>query len=249
MIESAAVLGLSLMLASCENSSSGEDNGDTGGLDTEPPVIIVPIENLHEVVAGKTFIWDIPTMAWSVPKGSGPEFGQAVPDMMFTITEALENGSMTFFVGTADVDGTQSSCTTTVDVPATVTENPGFETTPMDFVTYGENLFEEAPVHQVKASMYGMALSGYFVVENGLVGIRKGAIEMVVDFRETYRLFHLRPNATPDSICEEAPDFNANCEACPSDGAPYCLALKAELISVDEAVGRSMNPIISTCFP
>lgn len=247
------VFGMTLMLAACDSKEPLE-SGDTGtdNLDTDTgtgDVEIAPIDNIHQVVAGKTFIWDIQDKNWSEPRGSGAEFGQAVPNIMLQITNANEDGTMTFFTGTADVNGIQSDCTTTVDIQAAVGANPAFTTTPINFLTYGENLSDEAPVHQVQATMYGMTMGGSFVVKDGVVGIRKGFLEMMIDFRETVKLFHLRPNATPESICEEAPDFNAHCEACPNDPSSVtCLKLKAELVSIDEAVGKSVVPKTSACF-
>jgi hypothetical protein len=161
---------------------------------------------------------------------------------MFRI-QTVADDAMTLLTGTATDTGEQDGCTATATLEASITDNPYFETTPVDFTSYAYN--KNNDVTRV-ATLYDMSVSGRFT--DGGTKIDNGTLVATLDFQEIYELFHLLKDPTPEMVCEQTSDYDAECGPCPSNGQPYCLQMKAELIKAEEAVGAAFDEVPTPCY-
>jgi hypothetical protein len=243
-----ATAWLMATLGACDSKSdvTGPD-GDTGTgpqeLDTGGTDVVLEDTTVLET---KIFVFDVRDANWSEPKGAGKEFGVYVPDLMFQI-QAVADDTLTLLTGTATEEGVQDECTATATLEASVVDNPYFETTPVDFLTYAYNENIPAPATRV-ATLYDLSIRGRFT--DGGTKIDNGELLATLDFRELSDLFHLllEEDRTPEGVCERTIDYDAECTACPSDGAPYCLQMRAQLIRTEEAVGAAFDEVPTPCY-
>ena len=69
------------------------------------------------------------------------------------------------------------------------------------------------------------------VLPNGDTISTTGTLEGMMDFRQLYHLFTLIENPTPQTVCDVLFDtYDVACVACPTDGEPFCLTVKATRI-------------------
>ncbi len=251
MIAIVVLLGYTLVLTACAKKSD-LDGTDTsgGGEDTSAPVA-PPLDD-PTVLLDKTIIFEIKDSNWSVPRGSGPEFGQYVPVLMFKVTAVNPDNSLTFDLGTAVMNETSGAwehdpCTVTVSMTGTLDANPHFTTTAMDFRTYVHNPSADDPY--AAATLFDMFIGGNFTYDDatGAAGISRGTFSGTFDFREVAQMLHTLKDPTEQQACEMAPDYNADCSACRDDSEPYCLEIGAELIKASETTAL-MDAQTSACY-
>ena len=181
-------------------------------------------------LAGKTFILTIPRNNWTEPRDVGRDIGDFVPQFAIEVVSASA-GALTVNLGTAR-EGTQDTCNVTRQVSGTSTAL-GPEDFPIHLVhTNGEV--------KVNATAYNLTMRN---VLPGDAPATMGELTTTMDMRELYPMFTLIPDPTPDSVCMALVMIEEMCEPCPTDGAAYCLSIKAERAGAVENPSFSLESV------
>jgi hypothetical protein len=181
-------------------------------------------------LAGKTFILTIPRNNWTEPRDVGRDIGDFVPQFAIEVVSA-SNGSLTVNLGTAR-EGIQDTCNVTQQLSGTSSQL-GPKDFPIHLVhTNGEVM--------VNATAYNLTISN---VLPGDAPATTGQLTTTMDMRELYPMFTLIPDPTPDSVCMALTMIEETCEPCPTDGATYCLSIKAERAGAVESPSFSLEAI------
>lgn len=190
--------------------------------------------------AGHTYLLNIPGSRWSAPTGASEELGAYVPKFLFQVNTDSA-GSAEILIGTStDIAGTQDLCNPTTIVTAT-TNYPSMHIPPTDVPVH---IVDAVTQNAIVGKAYGLTVSDIF--PDGTTPATAGTFAATVDARELYPLFRLLENPTADSVCAALSSVGATCGACPSDGAAYCLDLKAQNTGAVEIAGVSVQPIATT---
>ena len=100
----------------------------------------------------------------------------------------------------------------------------------------------------VQGTIYDLALKDVLPNADGTPS-EVGELAATMDFRELYPLFTLIIDPTPEKVCTQLESsFSAPCIACPNDGEPFCLTVKANSLGATPA-GSAIEPIDSVDDP
>jgi hypothetical protein len=184
---------------------------------------------------GKTYLLDVTENDWSEPRGIGSEIDDFVPNFLFRI-EGESPESFDVVMATATADGLQDPCNLTSIV--TGAKGP-------DGVAIGPTKF---PVHiqhnvdpiAVDGPIYDLTLMN--VLPKGEKTSETGELVATMDFRDIYELFTLVEDPTPETVCEVLAESYPPCAACPDDGLPFCLTVKAIFLGAT-AIESPIEPI------
>jgi len=184
---------------------------------------------------GHTYLLQIPGSHWTQPQQIGSEIGSFVPTFLLQVN-SNSTGSLDVTLAT-EASGAQDPCspTTTVSVAS---ESPQFVLGPVD-----------APLHIADATHGNsvIATARSLMMTNVLpqdgATAAEGEFSAVIDAREMYPLFYQLMTRTADTVCAALASANTTCMACPQDGAPYCLTLKATQLAASLADDIVIAPI------
>ncbi len=179
----------------------------------------------------QTFRMQISAASWTQPPGWGAEIGDFVPQFVFS-TGALAADSLEVTIATTDATGAQQPCNPTVSVTTATTSFPSSQLGPFDFPLYLKHIREDVAVIGTVRSM---------TLTNVLPGgaAKAGELTGVLDFREIYPMFTVLMPPSPENACNALTDTGVTCEACPQDGEPFCVSIKA--VRLDAIAGTPMT--------
>jgi len=179
----------------------------------------------------QTFRMQIAAASWTQPPGWGAEIGDFVPEFVFS-TGALAADSLEVTIATADATGAQQPCNPTATVTAATSSFPSSVLGPIDFPLYLKHIREDVAVIGTVRSM---------TLTNVLPGgaAKAGELTGVLDFREIYPMFTVLMPPSPENACNALTDTGVTCEACPQDGEPFCVSIKA--VRLDALAGAPMT--------
>jgi len=92
-----------------------------------------------------------------------------------------------------------------------------------------------APVAGYTIPAEQVTLTGTFAPDGSYIG---GA--EVAGYLDTSALAPIIDPSSPGAVCDLAATFGASCEACPSDGSPYCLSFREEHIPAERVDGLTL---------
>lgn len=179
----------------------------------------------------QTFRMQISAASWTQPPGWGAEIGDFVPQFVFS-TGALTADSLEVTIGTTNAAGAQQPCNPTATVAATTSSFPSSQLGPIDFPLYLKHIREDVAV---LGTVRGMTLTN--VLPGGAA--KMGELTGILDFREIYPMFTVLVPPTPEGACTALTDTDVTCEACPHDGEPFCVSIKA--VRLDAIAGTPMT--------
>jgi hypothetical protein len=176
---------------------------------------------------GKSYVLTIPADNWTDPPGIGGDIGDFVPQFMFGVAKGSNGLDVT--IGTA-TDSVQNDCNVTTAVSASGSAYPLVTiTTP----TLNMHIVDtnQTPTVVVDTTVRDVTF------KDVLPGTpsKQGTVVATIDAAEVYPLFRLIPDATKESVCDALAQANAPCTACPHNGEPYCLTIKAVQVEGVEA--------------
>jgi hypothetical protein len=179
--------------------------------------------------AGQTFLVEVPVSSWAEPRGVGAEFGAFVPQFLL----AVEGGTD---IGTAR-GGEQDLCNPTTRLPAAA-RYPAVQIGPSE--VHVRIVHDVEPI-EITATISDFTLQN--VLPEGATPADEAELTGKMDVRELYTMFTLLgPGRTADTVCQAIESFGAACAPCPSDGASYCLAVRAGYFGA-RAVPVQLEPI------
>jgi hypothetical protein len=181
-------------------------------------------------LAGKIFILEIPRNNWTEPRDVGRDIGDFVPQFALEVVSD-SGGSLAVNLGTAR-GGTQDTCTATQQVSATSAQL-GPLNLPIHLVHTNADV-------RVNATAYNLTMRN---VLPGDSPATMGELTTTMDMRELYPMFTLIPEPSPDNVCMALTMIEETCEPCPTDGATYCLSIKAERAGAVENPSFSLESI------
>lgn len=207
MTRSVCLAALALLGTGC----SGDDDADAA-----PPT----------AWQGKTYSLAIPDTAWFEPDPAiGREFGPYVPDFLLRIDQSAGTSHVAT-VGAAN-DGAQNLCNPTGKVNG-AGAYPSATFGPTAFPLHIHNAVDEDdPADDVVITMTVDDLTFENVLPNGATPA-EGTFSATLRAREVYPLLTQLIGSSPDVFCDALlQSYATPCEACPTDGAPYCVTLTA----------------------
>jgi hypothetical protein len=184
--------------------------------------------------AGQTFLVDVPGSSWAEPRGVGAEFGAFAPQFLL----AVEGGAEAEFevhIGTAR-GGEQDRCAPTMRAPA-VSDYPAVQIGPS---AVNVHIVHDREPIQITTTILNFTLEN---VLPGAVPPDEGELTGMMDVRELYPMLTLLgPRRSADTVCTAVASFETECAPCPTDGAVYCLAVRANYFGA-RAVPLQIEPI------
>jgi hypothetical protein len=200
-------LALALTLAAC---SSDPEEG--------------PTEPTTNPWNGKTYLLDLEVRDWSEPRGIGADIDPFVPTFMLRV-DGEDPEVFPVTAGTLGLDGTQDTCTKTSSFAATASP-PSATIGASEFTVHLEDEDDGIALNGI---IYNLTLTD--VLPDGDVISEEGTLEGTMDFRNIYQLFTLIDDPTPERVCSVLlEELAVECVACPTDGEPFCLTVKASRI-------------------
>ncbi len=185
--------------------------------------------------AGQTYLIEVPASSWAEPRGVGGEFGEFVPQFLLAVEEGSES-ELDVHLGTAR-DGAQDRCGPTTRAAAAA-DYPAVQIGPSALNVHIVHEFEQL---QVNTTILDFTLHN--VLPGGGEPAEEGELTGMMDVRELYTMFTLLgPRRSPDTVCNAVASFGAACGACPTDGATYCIAVRANYFGARE-VEMQLEPI------
>jgi len=248
------LLGLTLPLVGC---GGGDDDDSTP---TSP-------------WSGHTYLLSLTKRDWTVPKGIGQELFGVAPAFIFkvtgtgndlTATMATAPGAYpnpadtTTLLPVTPAQAMQEPCGPTTKFPLSASGYPKMTLGPSQLRMFVKNAGATPPL-QITADVYDFKFTN--ILPNGATPSTTGTLEAKMDFRQLYVLFaSLGATRTPESVCNALssnytssecmdPSCVVKCEACPNDGAPYCLAVKAEGVGAVEADNLTVMEVAEPSRP
>ena len=186
---------------------------------------------------GHTYLLTVPSANWSDPKGIGGDIGSFVPQFLFTVARAASGSDLDVTIGTATND-MQNLCNPTTKVtisgaayPHSMIVAPTFPLHIMDT--------NQTPTVVVDTTVHDFSFKDILPAS---ATAKDGEIAATIDAAEVYRLFRLIPNPTKDSVCMALSSAGAPCAACPQNGQPYCLTVKAVQLAGTQA-SAAVTPV------
>ncbi|MEO8177278.1 MAG: hypothetical protein ABI895_00460 [Deltaproteobacteria bacterium] len=184
--------------------------------------------------SGQTFLVEVPSSSWAEPRGVGTEFGAFVPQFLLEVESGTEN-EFEVHIGTAR-GGEQDRCGPTTRAPA-ASQYPAVQIGPSSVDVH--IVHDREPI-QITATILN------FTLQNVLPGAAppdEGELTGMMDARELYPMFTLLgPRRSADTVCTAVASFGTECAPCPTDGAAYCLAVRANYFGA-RAVPMQLEPI------
>jgi len=190
--------------------------------------------------SGHTYALSIGDRNWTEPRGVITDIKDYVPQFFF---EVHGDSATSFDVTTATGHGdVQDPCTVTGTLPGS-----GNAIGPADFPLRIKHLREDIVV---QATLHN--LSFVQALPTGGTASVTGAFSATLDARDVAPLFtQIDADPTADDLCSTLAQLSppVDCQACPQDGALYCLTLKAEKIGATESAGTTIEPITKPTDP
>ncbi len=182
-----------------------------------------------EAWQGRVFLLDVPQDNWAYPRDIGTEIGPFVPDFLIQVDMAA-NGSMNVTMTTANELGQQEPCNPTTTITGVSTAFPSSQIGPADIPIHVKSVLVDGL--QVNTTVRSFTLTD---VLPGAAPASEGKLLTVLDVRELYPMFtKLSDNPEQDQVCNALASFGSPCEACPQDGAMYCLTVEALLLGASD---------------
>jgi hypothetical protein len=186
---------------------------------------------------GRAYVVDLPAARIVEPPGIGAVLtSYLTTDILIGVNGVT--GSQIDMIGAVAVTDSsppvQDYCTPSIPFPpADFSESPFFAIGPQDTTLN---------VAGYEIDIQDLLINGTFAADGTYFdgGVLSGTIDT-------------RPLAPPlddsgneGAICDLAVNFGATCEACPSDGQPYCLSLVADQIYAEQVDGVTLVPVLGT---
>ncbi len=193
--------------------------------------------------AGRTFLLHIPQENWAYPRDIGTEIGPFVPDFLIGVDTAA-TGAMSLTVTTANAAGAQEPCSPTTTVTGSSAGFPASQIGPASVPIHIKHVTE--PGLQVNATIRNFTLTD---VLPGAEAASGGGLVTSLDVRDLYPMFtQIDENPDTEMVCNALASFGSPCEACPHDGAMYCLEVEAvELGATEHAT--PITPVAAVTDP
>ena len=188
----------------------------------------------------RSYMLEIPSTHWSEPAQIGNEIGAFVPRFLLQVAGSSPD-QFTITVGTADAAGAQNLCSVTSEFQAQAADHPNVQIGPS---TLPVHLVHPTQPVEVDATIYDMAMAN--ILPNGVTLAEEGEFTAVVDARELYPLFTLLPEPSAETVCAALDTYDSACVSCPTDGAIFCLPLKAVRLGASEMSGMAVVPVDAT---
>jgi hypothetical protein len=191
--------------------------------------------------SGHTYALNIGERSWTDPRGVINDVKDYVPEFVFEV-QGDSTTSFKALTATADMD-VQRPCNATKLLPGA-----GNAIGPADYPLRIKHLREDIVVNAVLHDV-----SFVDALPTGGVVSTTGKFSATLDGRDVAPLFtQIDANPTPDELCSTLAQLSppVDCQACPHDGAKYCLTLKAEKIGFTEstvALKTIDTPTDSSC--
>jgi len=191
--------------------------GGTTELAFSTSVLGTPLADPTSIL-GNVYELDLPNANVVQPEGIGP--------VLSTLLEVVLTEVVAVTASEVDVLGavavpnsnpaTEDYCVPTIDFPAAdFAEQPFFHLGPADV---------DLVVSGAIVTVGDLELTGAFASDGSYLG--NGVLTGLVDTRPLALVEN--PEGDGSDICELVGSFNVECQPCPSDGAAFCLDLRAE---------------------
>lgn len=189
---------------------------------------------------GHTYTLSIGDRNWTEPRGVITDIKDYVPQFVFEVHgDSAASFDVTTATAHADV---QDPCTVTGSLPGS-----GNAIGPADFPLRIKHLREDIVV---QATLHDLS----FVQALPTAGVvsTTGTFSGTLDARDVAPLFtQIDADPTADDLCATLAQLSppVPCQACPQDGAAYCLTLKAEKLGALQSDGTTIEPITKPSDP
>jgi hypothetical protein len=189
-------------------------------------------------LVGLTYALDLADARIVEPAGIGSVLTSYLTQDILVGVDSVEGTQIQMIgaVGVEDADPpTQNYCDPSIDFPvADFSENPFFQigprTTTLSVAGYNIEIGD-------------LEITGSFSADGTYIS--GATLSGTIDTRPLAPL--LDDSGDPNAICSLAVNFGATCEACPSDGEPYCLTLVADQITAEGIDGSLVTVSDSDC--
>ncbi len=188
----------------------------------------------ESALIGSTFSLDLASGRFIEPPGIGPLIQQQIPgDLSVLIGVTDVSGGEIMMMGALGLaDDSQDMCQPSIDFPvaADFSENPFFIVGPDTM---------ELTFEGITVAIEDLMISGAFGPDGAYLA--GAALAGEIDSRPLVGLV----GATGDdgAICDLAVTFGVTCEACASDGEPYCLSVFVDSIDAEGVPGVTLVPV------
>lgn len=178
----------------------------------------------------RTYHLSITSSDWSEPEGIGSIIGSYVPDFLLDVVDVTDTGlQLVGAVTQSKGEPVQDLCRETIAFPTAPLEADGsFVAGPVAF---------PIEVSGYEVTIHDLTISGTFSPD--ATALLDASFEGVLDAREFEGFF----GTDADGVCNLVAGVGAACEACPGDGEPYCLTLRAGSLSAAEVSGLTVQEL------
>ena len=184
---------------------------------------------------GHTYLLTVPPANWSEPKGIGGDIGSFVPQFLFSVARG-SGADLDVTIGTANADA-QNLCNPTTKVTISGAADRHSRIVAPSFPLHIVDT-NQTPTVVVDTTVHDFSFKDVLPAGTS----KDGEIAATIDAAEVYKLFRLIPNPTKDSVCMALASAGAPCAACPHNGQPYCLTVKAVQLGGTEA-SAAVTPV------
>ena len=182
---------------------------------------------------GKVYAVDLGEGRFLEPAGVGDLIGEYMTTEAMVAVLSESGVELDVILGFSEEDSTppeQDLCFQTVDLRWAHDQAPYFSYGPQDTsYTTASGTF----------TIMDLEMSGAFASDGSWFG--GGELAMVLDCRELVVLIDEVDNAA--DMCNLSASFGAPCQACPSDGQEYCLAMRADQLVGEQVLGGSLEEV------
>jgi hypothetical protein len=189
---------------------------------------------------GHTYSLSIGDRSWTEPRGVINDIKDYVPEFLF---EVHGDSATSFDVTTATAHSdVQDPCTVTGSMPGSA-GSIGPADFPLRIKHLREAIVVQAMLHD---------LSFVDVLPTAGVVSTTGKFSVTLDARDVSPLFtQIDSDPTADDLCKTLAQLSppVDCQACPQDGALYCLTLKAEKVGAIQSDDTTIEPITTPTDP
>jgi len=196
-----------------------------------------PLGDPESEVVGTDFLLDLGGAEITEPSVMGGVISDGLVEshLVLRIQTMDEDAGTAHVIGAAvervGQDYVQDLCTATIPAqggPAGTWSNPWFELGPATLVL---------PTVEYDAPLFELVVSASFTPDGG--ALDGGTLEGELDTRAAD---HLIDPGTEGALCEFLADFDLVCEACPEDGEPFCMSVRAIAIRGEPVSVSSVDP-------
>jgi len=200
------------------------DDGPGGGND-----------NVNQGPSG-TYLLTIESDRWVAPEGIGIIIGTYVPDFLLGVRSSGDATVLLLGAVVDDAPGvSQDLCKETIDFPVTDVGAGGtFTAGPVAF---------GLTITGYDVTLHELYVSGTFTPDG--TAFVAGTFMGILDAREFEGFF----GTDATGVCELVASVGAACEACPADGDPYCLTVRAEDLRADRVEEVVLTPVTTEQIP